>query len=60
MVPPVDECIQTAIRDPALSGFARGYLRLLVRQAQAALRAKIARAVNRRQLSSGPLRRSAK
>jgi len=42
MVPPVDECLQAAARDPALSGFARGYLRLLVRQAQAALRAKIA------------------
>jgi L-seryl-tRNA(Ser) seleniumtransferase len=42
MVPPADECLQVAERDPALRGFARGYLRLLVRQAQAALRAKIA------------------
>ncbi len=46
MVPPVDECLQAAARDPALSGFARGYLRILVRQAQAALRAKIAAAGN--------------
>jgi L-seryl-tRNA(Ser) seleniumtransferase len=44
MVPPVDECLKAAERDAALNGFARGYLRLLVRQAQAALRAKIARA----------------
>jgi len=41
MMPPVDECLQAAAQDPALNGFAHGYLRLLVRQAQAALRARI-------------------
>ena len=42
MVPPVDECIRAAERDPALSAFDRGYLRILVRQAQAALRGTMA------------------
>src|ERR1700722_90865 len=44
MVPPIDECLQMAARDPALNGFARTYLRLLVRQAQVAVRARIASA----------------
>jgi L-seryl-tRNA(Ser) seleniumtransferase len=38
MLPPVDECLRAAERDPALKEFARGYLRILIRQAQAALR----------------------
>ena len=35
MLPPIDECLRAALRDPALSGFAHGYLRILLRQAQA-------------------------
>src|SRR3984957_5879269 len=38
MMPPVDECLRAAAREPALNSFAHGYLRILVRQAQAALR----------------------
>lgn len=38
-LPPVDECLRAALRDPALGGFGHGYLRLLVRRAQGALRA---------------------
>ena len=38
MLPSIDECQRAAMRDPALSGFAHGYLRLLLRRAQAGLR----------------------
>src|SRR5580698_10050405 len=38
MVPSVDECLRAAAREPALSSFGGGYLRILVRRAQAALR----------------------
>jgi len=38
MLPPIDECLRAAERDGALGGFGRGYLRILVRQAQSALR----------------------
>ena len=37
-VPPVDECLRAVVREPALSSFGGGYLRILVRQAQTALR----------------------
>ena len=40
-LPPIDECLRAALRDPALSGFAHGYLRILLRQSQAALRAAL-------------------
>ena len=41
ILPPIDECLRAALRDPALSGFAHDYLRMLLRQAQAALRSAI-------------------
>jgi L-seryl-tRNA(Ser) seleniumtransferase len=41
MLPPIDECLRAALREPALSGFAHGYLRILLRQAQAALRTRL-------------------
>ena len=41
VLPSIDECIRAATADPALSRFAHGYVRLLVRQAQAALRSAI-------------------
>ena len=42
MLPPIDECMRAAMSEPALSGFAHGYVRILVRQAQAALRETLA------------------
>ncbi len=44
VLPPIDECIRAATADPALSRFAHGYVRILVRRAQAALRSAIASA----------------
>ena len=41
LLPPIDECLRAALREPTLSGFAHGYLRVLLRRAQAALRARI-------------------
>jgi L-seryl-tRNA(Ser) seleniumtransferase len=41
ILPPIDECLRAAISDPALKGFGHGYLRILLRQAQAALREAI-------------------
>jgi L-seryl-tRNA(Ser) seleniumtransferase len=41
ILPPIDECLRAALRDPGLSRFAHGYLRILLRQAQAALREAI-------------------
>jgi L-seryl-tRNA(Ser) seleniumtransferase len=37
-LPSVDECLRAADRDPALSAFSHGYLRVLVRQALTTLR----------------------
>ena len=36
---PIDECIRAAQADPALAGFSRIYLKLMVQRAQAELRA---------------------
>jgi L-seryl-tRNA(Ser) seleniumtransferase len=41
MLPSIDECLRAALHEPALSGFNHGYLRLLLRQAQASIRAAI-------------------
>src|SRR5579863_3241046 len=38
LLPSIDECLRAALLDPALSAFAHGYLRILLRQAQATLR----------------------
>ena len=48
MMPPVDECLRAAAREPALNSFAHGYLRILVRQAQAALRDRAQAALERK------------
>ena len=42
MLPPIDECLQAALRDPALTGCAHGYVLILLRRAQAALRETLA------------------
>jgi L-seryl-tRNA(Ser) seleniumtransferase len=44
MLPAIDQCLRVAMRDPALAGFAHGYLRILLRQAQAKLREAMASA----------------
>jgi L-seryl-tRNA(Ser) seleniumtransferase len=43
-LPSIDECLRVALRDPALSGLAHEYLRLLLRRAQVALRTSLASA----------------
>ncbi len=40
-LPPVDECLRAAEADPALAGFGRAYLKVMVQRAQAELRAAI-------------------
>jgi L-seryl-tRNA(Ser) seleniumtransferase len=40
-IPPIDECLRVAEADPALAGFSRGYLKLMVQRASAELRAAI-------------------
>lgn len=40
-LPPVDECLRAAEADPALAGFGRDYIKVMVQRAQAELRAAI-------------------
>ena len=40
-IPPIDECLRAAESNPALAGFGRTYLKVLVQRAQAELRAAI-------------------
>jgi L-seryl-tRNA(Ser) seleniumtransferase len=40
-VPPIDECIRAAEANPALAGFSRAYIKVVVQRAQAELRAAI-------------------
>jgi L-seryl-tRNA(Ser) seleniumtransferase len=40
-LPPIDECLRAAEKNPALAGFSRIYLKLMVQRAQAELRAAI-------------------
>jgi L-seryl-tRNA(Ser) seleniumtransferase len=40
-LPPVDECLRAAEADPALAGFGRNYIKVMVQRAQAELRAAI-------------------
>ena len=40
-LPPIDECIRAAEADPALEGFSRNYLKVMVQRASAELRAAI-------------------
>jgi L-seryl-tRNA(Ser) seleniumtransferase len=41
VLPPIDECMRAATGDPALSRFSGGYVRVLIRRAQASLRSAI-------------------
>jgi L-seryl-tRNA(Ser) seleniumtransferase len=52
-LPPVDECLRAAERDPALRGYAHGYLRILVRQAQAVLRDRAQTALKQEMAATG-------
>ena len=40
-LPPIDECIRAAESNPALAGFSRTYLKVMVQRAQAEIRAAI-------------------
>jgi len=40
-IPPIDECLRVAESNPALAGFGRSYLKVMVQRAQAGLRASI-------------------
>jgi len=40
-LPPIDECLKAAEQNPALAGFSRTYLKVLVQRAQADIRAAI-------------------
>ena len=40
-LPPIDECLRAAEANPALAGFGRGYLKVMLQRAQAELRAAI-------------------
>ncbi|MGA9724178.1 MAG: L-seryl-tRNA(Sec) selenium transferase [Candidatus Binatus sp.] len=40
-LPPIDECLRAAVADPALAGFGRDYIKVMVQRAQAELRAAI-------------------
>ncbi|MGH7923742.1 MAG: L-seryl-tRNA(Sec) selenium transferase [Candidatus Binatus sp.] len=40
-LPPIDECISAAAANPALAGFGRSYIKVMVQRAQAELRAAI-------------------
>jgi L-seryl-tRNA(Ser) seleniumtransferase len=40
-IPPIDECLRVAEANPALAGFGRSYLKVMVQRAQAGLRASI-------------------
>ena len=40
-IPPIDECLRAAESNPALAGFGRSYLKVMVQRAQAGLRASI-------------------
>ena len=44
LLPSIDECMRAALGDPALGGFAHGYVRMLLRRAQAEQRAALAAA----------------
>ena len=53
MLPSIDECLRVATREPALNAFAHGYLRILLRRAQASLRATIMSAETEAALTDG-------